>query len=500
MKKSTLKKYAYLIAKVGANVQKGQYVELTVDVNQEVLADYIVEACYKLGARMVKVRWTSDKVEKTTYKKAKLDALKKEQDDLNGALSAVNKTLDDQIKSYQDLKEASDKRYEDEIDNLKKLADSLSDSSDEYKKAQQATLDYLDEQLNILNNQKQELEDYYNTVVDSLENMNKEQETAIKLAEAYETLMNAMTNKSKKVWVENIGFVWTTDQKAIEDARKNYEDLLKTATIDDINKQKENTVQSLDTQIEALQKYIDAWGDVFDRFDKEQNRNMADLLLGDNWQDLVVALDPGVVNNFADSYYNLQVQLDDVNKKIEELTDKKDQQDEYYDKLIEDLEKYKDLWGDVSSNYTDEQNRLLAQEQFGADFEAQILSKRLDTLNNFKNKYNAISKEIGAFDTMSDNASVGYSVPSFSNGGTVDFTGLAMLHGSPSRPEYVLNTDQVTNLLSNLTKPQVVSTMPKVGNSSVVNYNFGNIELPNVTNAQQFINELKSLVNVTKNT
>lgn len=75
MKKATLKKYAYLIAKVGANVQKGQYVELTVDVNQEVLADYIVEACYKLGARMVKVRWTSDKVEKTTYKKAKLDAL-----------------------------------------------------------------------------------------------------------------------------------------------------------------------------------------------------------------------------------------------------------------------------------------------------------------------------------------------------------------------------------------------------------------------------------------
>ena len=75
MKKSTLKNYAYLIAKVGANVQKGQYVELTVDVNQEELANYITEACYKLGARMVKVRWTSDKIEKTQFKKAKLSAL-----------------------------------------------------------------------------------------------------------------------------------------------------------------------------------------------------------------------------------------------------------------------------------------------------------------------------------------------------------------------------------------------------------------------------------------
>lgn len=75
MKKSVLKKYAMLIAKVGANVQKGQYVELTVDVNQEELANFIVEACYKLGAKHVKVRWTSDKVEKTTYKKASLKAL-----------------------------------------------------------------------------------------------------------------------------------------------------------------------------------------------------------------------------------------------------------------------------------------------------------------------------------------------------------------------------------------------------------------------------------------
>ena len=29
-------------------------------------------------------------------------------------------------------------------------------------------------------------------------------------------------------------------------------------------------------------------------------------------------------------------------------------------------------------------------------------------------------------------------------------------------------------------------------------YNFGNIELPNVTNARQFVTELKSLINITK--
>lgn len=75
MKKSVIKKYAHLIAKVGANVQKGQEVVLYIDVHHEDLANFIVEDCYRLGAKHVEVKWTSDKVEKTTYKKASLKAL-----------------------------------------------------------------------------------------------------------------------------------------------------------------------------------------------------------------------------------------------------------------------------------------------------------------------------------------------------------------------------------------------------------------------------------------
>ena len=89
-------------------------------------------------------------------------------------------------------------------------------------------------------------------------------------------------------------------------------------------------------------------------------------------------------------------------------------------------------------------------------------------------------------------------LPGYSEGGIVDYTGLAMLHGSPNRPEYVLNNTQMKNLLSSLSKPRVVSNINN-GSSDVINYNFGNIELPNVNNAQQFISELKSLINTTRN-
>ena len=75
MKNSILKKYAHLICKVGANVQKGQDVILYIDIHHEDLANFIVEDCYRLGANHVRVEWDSDKLTKTTYKKASLKAL-----------------------------------------------------------------------------------------------------------------------------------------------------------------------------------------------------------------------------------------------------------------------------------------------------------------------------------------------------------------------------------------------------------------------------------------
>ena len=75
MKKVDLKRYAYLIAKVGANVQKGQDVIVYANLDQELLTNYIVEDCYKLGARLVTVEWISDKLSKTQYKKASVKVL-----------------------------------------------------------------------------------------------------------------------------------------------------------------------------------------------------------------------------------------------------------------------------------------------------------------------------------------------------------------------------------------------------------------------------------------
>lgn len=85
----------------------------------------------------------------------------------------------------------------------------------------------------------------------------------------------------------------------------------------------------------------------------------------------------------------------------------------------------------------------------------------------------------------------------YKNGGIVDYTGLAMLHGSPSKPEFVFNNEQTKKILSMIMNPNI-KHKDLSGNTTTNTYNFGNIELPNVNNVKQFMAEVKSLVNTTK--
>ena len=57
MKKSLLKNYANLIAKMGVNVQKGQDVYVVANLDQPEFVAMVVEALYKLGANKVYVDW-----------------------------------------------------------------------------------------------------------------------------------------------------------------------------------------------------------------------------------------------------------------------------------------------------------------------------------------------------------------------------------------------------------------------------------------------------------
>ena len=64
MKKTQLRNYAKLIARVGGNIRKGQRVEITAQLDQPGFIAMLAEECYRAGASRVTVRWHSQALEK----------------------------------------------------------------------------------------------------------------------------------------------------------------------------------------------------------------------------------------------------------------------------------------------------------------------------------------------------------------------------------------------------------------------------------------------------
>lgn len=67
MEQKLLEKYAELIAKSGANVQKGQYVLIRLSPDVEKFASLVAKECYKLGAKRVCYEWRSSILDKEDY-------------------------------------------------------------------------------------------------------------------------------------------------------------------------------------------------------------------------------------------------------------------------------------------------------------------------------------------------------------------------------------------------------------------------------------------------
>lgn len=70
-----MQKYAELIARVGANIQKGQYVVIRANLALEEFASVVAEECYKAGAKRVIYEWQSAVSEQINYRYADAETL-----------------------------------------------------------------------------------------------------------------------------------------------------------------------------------------------------------------------------------------------------------------------------------------------------------------------------------------------------------------------------------------------------------------------------------------
>lgn len=160
--------------------------------------------------------------------------------------------------------------------------------------------------------------------------------------------------------------------------------------------------------------------------------------------------------------------------------------------------------GATSKNSTSE---AAIRDSDGSGYNVKNASSQRDTVNKALEK----SKATGSKVSLGGGVSIDYSKiknKSYSTGienGPVTYTGLAMLHGTPGNPEFVLNSDQAYTLLRNIatTKlPEIQKATGTEGQSTQYIVQ-GDIVLENTNNPAQFWDDVSKAMNnrynVTKN-
>lgn len=236
------------------------------------------------------------------------------------------------IKSLQDkmAKEEEERRKEDEeaekerLEKAKARAEELYETEkklweerlekqkSDYETAVNVVLKKIDEEVEKLNKQRDETEKFYDDQIQALQDTNDELDRQIQKEELLENLAKA---QDKTLYVFKDGrFQYLQDTEAIAEAQAqldayNREEALRKET-ENLNKQKENALKAIDEQIEGWNKYREQWEKVTTDYQEQQDKLIAQQVLGidleqKNWQTRLTN-----VQDFVDKYNNILSQLD----------------------------------------------------------------------------------------------------------------------------------------------------------------------------------------------
>lgn len=236
-------------------------------------------------------------------------------------ISDLRKKMADEKKKQDDEDEAKEKerlekakaRAEELYETEKKLwEERLEKQKSDYETAVNVVLKKIDEEVEKLNKQRDETEKFYDDQIQALQDTNDELDRQIQKEELLENLAKA---QDKTLYVFKDGrFQYLQDTEAIAEAQAqldayNREEALRKET-ENLNKQKENALKAIDAQIEGWNKYREQWEKVTTDYQEQQDKLIAEQVLGidleqKNWQTRLTN-----VQDFVDKYNNILSQLD----------------------------------------------------------------------------------------------------------------------------------------------------------------------------------------------
>ena len=174
--------------------------------------------------------------------------------------------------------------------------------------------------------------------------------------------------------------------------------------IDKLKDQKEEIEKSYQVRIDAIQEEIDALNKANDarqkqidlekaQYDAERARNQRVNRTYDGSQ-FIYEADMDAVRDTEETLADKKFQLNisHLETQIELLKEEMGNATKSLDNQIDTLEAYKEKWNEISDVYQEQQDKLLAAEIMGSEWERDVLNGRLDTLQSFTEQYIALQQ------------------------------------------------------------------------------------------------------------
>lgn len=199
------------------------------------------------------------------------------------------------IEYYEEIQsiseEAAEKAKEAWEESINAQIEELQDLADKYETAFSYVANKAQEEIDALEEQKDAIQQRYDDEIAALEEQNDELERQIELEEALDALAQA---KQSKVMVYKDGrFQYVNDIDAVSEAQSNLDRLEREEAlrqeIENLEESRDAEIAAIDTKIEYWEKMKEEWSSAVDQYTEEQDRLIAEQILGielegDNWE------------------------------------------------------------------------------------------------------------------------------------------------------------------------------------------------------------------------
>lgn len=205
----------------------------------------------------------------------------------------------------------ADKAKEAAEETRKAWEETLEKQKSDYEIAASAVLDKIDEEISKLQKERDAVEESWDAKIQAVKEANSELEDQIK----YEELLNNLAQaKNKQLYVfQNGQFQYVQDVEAISAAQAELDaydrDRALEQEVANLEKSKKEALASIDDQIKGWEDYKDEWKDVVNQYTNQQNKLIAEQVLGadleqKNWQTRIKN-----AQDFVKEYNNIMANL-----------------------------------------------------------------------------------------------------------------------------------------------------------------------------------------------